>query len=80
MVLIIEKKGECSPTSPSHARVLDRAKEYAQRMSPVKARDQMERDKVPLKERPTLKQLQNARAQKPEEPRIPVVAGRVSAR
>ncbi|CAK0807730.1 unnamed protein product, partial [Prorocentrum cordatum] len=80
LVLVVEKKGECCPTSPSNARILDRAKEYAQRMSPVKARDQMERDKVPLKERPDLKQLQNARTRKPEEPRIPVVAGRVTVR
>ncbi|CAK0859671.1 unnamed protein product, partial [Prorocentrum cordatum] len=80
LVLVVEKKGECCPTSPSNARILDRAKECAQRMSPVKARDQMERDKVPLKERPDLKQLQNARTRKPEEPRIPVVAGRVTVR
>ena len=80
MVLIIEKKGECCPTSPSHGRVLARAKERAQSMSPVKARDQMVRDRVPLKKRPTLEQLQNARAKKPEEPRIPVVAGGVTAR
>ncbi|CAK0805964.1 unnamed protein product, partial [Prorocentrum cordatum] len=80
LVLVVEKKGECCPTSPSNARILDRAKERAQRMSPVKARDQMERDKAPLKERPDLKQLQNARTRKPEGPRIPVVAGRVTVR
>ena len=79
-MLIIEKKGECDQKSPSRFRVLERAKEYAQRMSPVKARDQMVRDKVSLKERPSLKQLQNQRARKPEEPRIPVVASRVAAR
>jgi len=49
-------------------------------MSPVKARDQMVWDEVSMKERPSLKQLQNQRARKPEEPRIPVVAGRVTAR
>eukprot|EP00959_Pyramimonas_sp_CCMP1952_P170922 3571885-Pyramimonas_sp.AAC.1 len=49
-------------------------------MSPAKAPDQMERDKVPLKERPDLEQLHNARTRKPEEPRTPVAAGRVTVR